>query len=156
MEQRMQPVDPARLLEEYRTLLETADQLPLRVSGNSMAPFLVHDRDTVFLTRVNRPLRRGDIVLYRRKTGAYILHRICGAKGDLFSMVGDAQTRIEYGIGREQIFAVVCSALRKGRRQKPGCFWWDFFEKIWVRIIPVRPVLLRTYGGLKRIIRRIE
>lgn len=154
MEQRTQKVDTTLLLDEYRVLLETVDQLPLRISGNSMSPFLVHGRDTVFLTRINRPLRCGDIVLYRRKTGAYILHRICAVEGDMFSMVGDAQTEIEHGIGREQIYAVVCAAVRKGKRQKPGCFWWDFFENYWVRNIAARPILLRAYGVLKRLVWR--
>lgn len=154
MEHRIHQVDTTLLLEEYRVLLETVDQLPLLISGNSMSPFLVHGRDTVYLTRVGRPLRRGDIVLYRRKNGAYILHRICAVNCDTFSMVGDAQTVIEHGIDRSQIFAVVCAAERKGKRQRPGCFWWDFFEKIWVRMIPVRHILLSIYGTLKRLFRR--
>ena len=154
MEQRTQKVDTTLLLDEYRVLLETVDQLPLLISGNSMSPFLVHGRDTVFLTKVDRHLRRGDIVLYRRKTGAYILHRICAVRGDTFSMVGDAQTEIEHDIEREQIYALVCAAVRKGHRQKPGCFWWAFFEHCWVRLIPVRPILLRVYGTLKRLFRR--
>ena len=154
MEQRKQKVDTSLLLEEYRKLLETVDQLPLLISGNSMSPFLIHGRDTVYLTKVNRPLKRGDIVLYRRKNGAYILHRICAVEGDTFSMVGDAQTEIERGIARDQIFAVVCSVIRKGRHLSPGCFWWDFFEKVWIRLIPFRPFLVGLYGMLKRMFRR--
>lgn len=154
MEQKKQRVGTSLLLEEYRKLLETVDQLPLLISGNSMSPFLVHGRDTVCLTKVNRPLKRGDIVLYHRKNGAYILHRICAVEGDTFSMVGDAQTEIEHGIAREQIFAVVCSVIRKGQRQTPGCFCWDFFEKIWIRFIPIRPFLVNMYGVLKRLFRR--
>ena len=154
MEHRTRTVDTAVLMEEYRTLLETVDTLPLLISGSSMTPFLVHGRDTVHLTRVSRPLKRGDIVLYQRKNGAYILHRICAVEGDTFSMVGDAQTVIERGIERDQIFAVVCSAVRKGRKQAPGCFWWEFFARVWVRVIPLRPALLRVYGLLTKLFRR--
>ncbi len=154
MEQRKQKVDTSLLLEEYRKLLETVDQLPLLISGNSMSPFLVHGRDTVYLTKVNRPLKRGDIVLYRRKNGAYILHRIYAVEGNTFSMVGDAQTEIERGIAKAQIFAVVCSVIRKGQHLSPGCFWWNFFEKVWIRLIPFRPFLVGLYGMLKRMFRR--
>lgn len=150
----MRKVDTAVLLEEYRTLLETVDQLPLLISGNSMSPFLIHGRDTVYLTKVSRPLRRGDIVLYRRTNGAYILHRICAVEGDTFSILGDAQTQIETGVARAQIFAVVCAAVRKGQRQEPGCFWWDFFAGPWLRLIPLRPVLLRAYHAQKRLFGR--
>lgn len=143
-------------MEEYRTMLESVERLPLIISGNSMSPFLVHGRDTVYLTKIRRPLRRGDIVLYCRKNGAYILHRICAVERDTFSMVGDAQTQVERGVSPEQIFAVVCAAVRKGKRQEPGCFWWDFFEKIWIRIIPARPFLTRIYGRLAGLVRRIK
>ena len=113
-------VDTAALLEEYRTLVQQVDMVPLVVSGSSMTPFLVHGRDTVYLSKVGRPLRRGDIVLYRRKSGAYILHRICRVRDGAFDIVGDAQTVIERGIEEKQIFAVVRAAKRTGRRQLPG------------------------------------
>ena len=76
MEQKRISVDTALLLEQYRELLQTAQTLPLVATGNSMAPFLADRRDTVYLSRIERPLRRGDIVLYQRESGAYILHRI--------------------------------------------------------------------------------
>lgn len=154
MEEQVKSVDTAQLLEGYRELLQTVEFLPLRVSGNSMAPFLVHDRDTVYISRVTRPLKVGDIVLYQRKSGAYILHRICRREGESFCMAGDAQTELERGLTKDQIFAVVCSAVRKGKQQAPGCFWWEFFEKIWVRMVPYRPVLMRAYGALSKLFRR--
>lgn len=147
-------VDAAALLEEYRTLVEQVELAPLVVSGNSMSPFLAHGRDTVYLSKVDRPLRRGDMVLYQRKNGAYILHRICGVRDGAFDLAGDAQTVVERGVTRDQIFAVVRAARRKGRMQQPGCFWWAFFEKFWVRVIPMRPVLLRVYRALNRIFGR--
>ena len=62
---------PEVLLEEYRRLLwedPSIDVLPLVITGNSMSPFLVHGRDTVYLSRLSRPARRGDMMLYRRET----------------------------------------------------------------------------------------
>lgn len=139
-------VDTAQLLETYRDLLKTVDSLPLLVSGNSMAPFLVHKRDTVYLKMIDRPLRIGDIVLYQRQNGDYILHRICKIEGNTYCMIGDAQTVVESGIHHEQVFARVGWAIRKGKVQKPGRFWWFFFEKIWIRIIPYRKKAQRMYS----------
>lgn len=154
MEHRSRQVDNALLLEEYRTLLATVPQLPLLVSGGSMTPFLVHGRDTVFLTKVSRPLQRGDIVLYQRNSGAYVLHRIYAVEDGTFAMVGDAQTLIEHGITAGQIFAVVCAVQRKGCQLAPGSFWWEFFAKVWIRIVPARPTLMRLYGGIRKVFRR--
>ena len=33
----------------------------------------------------------------------------------------------------------------------PGDFWWEFFARVWVRLIPLRPVLTRIYGLIRKI-----
>ena len=155
MERRTKCVDTAQLLSAYRELLPQVDTLPLLISGSSMTPFLVHGRDTVFLSAVRRPLKVGDMVLYQRDSGAYILHRICALEGeDRFTIVGDAQTVREPHVRRDQIFGLVVRVERKGKIQAPGTFWWEFFEKAWVRMIPIRPLFSRAYGLLTRILRR--
>lgn len=140
------------LLEEYCRLLKdeaSVEALPLTISGNSMSPFLVHGRDTVYLSRITRPLQRGDVVLYRRTNGDYILHRIHSVQGDSFTMIGDAHYGLEAGIQRQQILAVMTSARRKGKLQQPGCFWWEFFQKIWLAMIPLRRPVMVLYTALK-------
>lgn len=134
------------LMEPLLEALAEADYVPLVISGNSMTPFLVHDRDTVYLSKVNRPLKRGDMILYRRDDGSYILHRIYRAADGTFTLVGDAQTRLERGIRGEQVLALVSAVRRKGKLLKPGSFWWDFFEKVWIRLVPVRPVIVAAYS----------
>lgn len=143
---------PEVLLEEYRTLLQQPGvcELPLVISGNSMSPFLVHGRDTVYLSRLERPARRGDVLLYRRSSGAYILHRVCRVEPDgTLTMVGDAQTVLERGVAPEQVIAVMTAALRKGRRQAPGRFWWQFFATAWLWLRPLRPLLVRGYTAVR-------
>ena len=147
MERHQRVMQPEILLEEYRHLLndENITALPLIISGNSMSPFLVHGRDTVYLSRLERPAKRGDVLLYKRESGAYILHRVYKVEKDSYTMVGDAQTQLEQGIRQDQIIAIMTSALRKGKLQKKGSFWWEFFEKLWIRIIPLRPMLTKIY-----------
>ena len=155
MERRTKTMDTDQLLSAYRELLPQVDTLPLIISGNSMSPFLVHGRDTVFLSAVRRPLKVGDMVLYQRDSGHYILHRICGLEGDdRFTIVGDAQTVREPHVRQDQIFGLVVRVERKGKRQAPGTFWWEFFEKIWVRMIPLRPMFSRGYAALSKMLRR--
>lgn len=144
-------VAPEQLLETYRQLLweENAGPLPLVVTGNSMSPFLIHGRDRVWLARPDRPVHRGDILLYRRKNGMYVLHRVYAVEAGAFIMVGDAQTKLEKGIQQKQIIAVVTKAERKGKMLTPGCFWWDFFERVWVRIPTLRRTIHRLYSLLR-------
>ena len=153
MERNRTVLSPEVLLEEYRRILAEESRiqaLPLVISGYSMTPFLMHDRDTVYLSRLDRQPKRGDMLLYRRDSGAYILHRVVRVEDGVCTMVGDAQVQLEPGIRRDQIIAIVTAADRKGKRQKPGCFWWEFFEKVWLRMIPLRPYVMALYGRLSR------
>lgn len=143
----MKIVEPEVLLEEYRTLLREggAAALPLTVSGWSMTPFLIHRRDTVYLSRLTRAPRRGDVLLYQRQNGAYVLHRVYKAESDSLTMLGDAQWLPEPGIREDQIIAIVTRVVRKGTPLAPGSFWWEFFEKVWIRVVPLRRIILRGY-----------
>lgn len=145
MESKLKVADPEVLMPRIKSLVDQGQTVPLVISGGSMVPFLVHGRDTVYLSAVDRPLKKGDMILYRRDSGAYILHRICAVRGETCDLVGDAQTVIEPGIRKEQILALVTAARRKGTLLKKGSFLWWLFEKLWIRMIPVRPALLRLY-----------
>ena len=89
------------------------------------------------------------MIFYRRDSGTYVLHRICGVEGETYSLVGDGQSVIERGIRREQVLAIVTAVIRKGKLLKKGCFWWDFFEKVWLRLIPERRLAVRLYSFFK-------
>lgn len=156
METNLRIFSPDVLLEEYRELLkdESVEALPLIISGNSMSPFLIHGRDTIYLSRLTRPVKRGDVLLYQRDSGAYILHRVYKIESDSFTMVGDAQTELEPGIRPEQVIAIMTSAERKGKKQAPGSFWWEFFEKVWIRMVPLRPIVRKVYTAASRLLKR--
>lgn len=146
MEHNIRVLPPEELMSKLPELLEAAEAVPLIISGGSMAPFLIPGRDTVYLSRVSRPLKRGDMILYRRDNGQYILHRICAVTGDSYSLVGDAQQLIEQGVAPDQVLALVTAVCRKGKTLGPGNWLWVFFEKIWLRLIPHRRKLVGLYA----------
>lgn len=106
-------------------------------------------RDTVYLSKVTRPLKRGDMILFRRDSGDYILHRIFKEKNGIYTLVGDAQTWTE-PVRPEQVKALVTAVRRKGKLLRKGSFWWMFFETVWIRLVPLRPGILILYGILVR------
>ncbi len=144
-------VDTGIFLDVMKELVEEGKVVSVFVAGNSMSPFLADKRDRVFFQKPDRPLRKGDIVFYQRKDSRYIMHRIYKIRKDGYYMTGDAQTEIEGPLRREQIFALITKCERKGKIIKPGNFWWEFFEKIWIRMVPMRPVVRRLYGKIKRL-----
>ena len=82
-----------------------------------MLPLLREGRDSVIIEALRGNPARGDVVLYRRDNGDYVLHRIVALSGDRYTMCGDNQHRVERGIRRDQIIAVMTSYYR-GEREK--------------------------------------
>lgn len=139
-------VDTNEYVTVLRELAGEGRVVSMLVVGSSMSPFLCHKRDYIYFTKPDRELRRGDMVFYQRDTGQYVMHRIYKRKKDDYYMVGDAQTQIEGPLRRDQIFARIIKVKRKGRIIEPGNFWWEFFEHVWIRIIPLRKVIEKLYS----------
>lgn len=113
------------------------------VAGNSMVPFL-HDGDTVYLDAAPKKLKKGDVVLYIRENGDYVLHRICEVErnGSLV-LVGDAQQLLE-SLPRTQVRGIVVAARHKGKAITPKCFHWWFYRHIWLWLLPWRYRLMAS------------
>lgn len=142
----MKQVDTFEYVSMLKGLVEEGHEVSMIISGSSMAPFLCHGRDTIYFKAPDRPLKVGDIVFYQRPTGQYVVHRICGIREDGFSIIGDNQQVIEYPVRREHIFGLVTKVVRKGRTIRPGDFWWEFFARVWLRLIPLRPMICKIYS----------
>ena len=141
-------VDTREYVSVLREIAEEGKVVSMLIAGSSMAPFLCHNRDYIYFTKPERELRRGDMVFYQRDSGRYVMHRIYKVKPDGYYMVGDAQTQIEGPLRRNQIFAVITQVKRDGKMIRPGDFWWEFFEHIWIRIVPARRIVTALYGML--------
>lgn len=80
-------------------------QIP--ITGTSMNPLLYQNRDFVKIVKPVLPLKVGDIPLYRRADGAFVLHRVVGIKADgEYIMCGDNQFILEYGIRDTNIIGI--------------------------------------------------
>ena len=112
----MRLVDTRAYVGMLKELVEQGKEVRMVISGSSMAPFLIHGRDSIFFRAPERELRKGDIVFYERPGGQFVVHRICGVHGESYDLIGDGQTEIEHNVRREQIFARVTQVERKGKR----------------------------------------
>lgn len=144
-------VDIHQYLPVLIDIIKTGKDVNLLVSGSSMSPFLCHHRDTIVISKPDGVFFRGEMVFYIRNSGQYVMHRIhhIDKQGNLF-IIGDAQTKIEGPILPSQVFGVIHKVIRKGKLIQKDDFWWDFFEKVWIRIVPLRPFIVKLYGFIKR------
>ena len=147
----MRMVDTKQYLDMICGLLREGNrEISVPVAGGSMSPFL-HHGDTVYLNPVDAPPKKGDIVLYTRPGGQYILHRIVKVNPDgSYIMLGDAQTQRERIKSSEAIHGIVVSARHLGRQLTPASFRWRFFEKIWLHVVPLRPLIMKSWKIIAR------
>ena len=125
----------------------------LSPKGISMYPIIVGKRDFAKLKKIEFPLKRGDICLYRRDNGKYVLHRIYKVDYDKreYYMMGDYQRIIEGPLREEQMLAVADSIVRKGKEISCSDRRYRFWTSLWMILRPVRPYILKIYDMLKRI-----
>lgn len=149
------PIPMEELAELLSLQLESGGVTRLVVTGSSMYPTLRHRKDAVYLRPVERDLKRGDLILYRRANGQFVLHRIVTRpKKDTFFCSGDNQWQKEKVV-TSQVIAVTDGFVRKGkiyREDNPGYRVW---VGVWLFLFPVRrPVLAlrRCLGRIRKAI----
>ena len=136
--------------------LESGGRASLVVTGNSMYPTFRDRADMVSLIPVDRPLKKGDLILYRRDNGRYILHRIVTKpKNGTFFCTGDNQWELE-PVTDNQVLALVDGFIR-GRKTCPeNDRRYRAWVAIWVWLRPVRRPLLAMGKALGRFRRKLK
>lgn len=141
----------SEMLPVIEETLAAGGTVKLPITGTSMLPLLVWGRDTVTLTAVNAPLKKYDLPLYRRKDGAFVLHRVVKADADgTYTMCGDNQWVKETGICDEQLIGVVCEITRKGKTFSVQSKKYKLYVRVWHFLLPVRKYLVKLRGKLSK------
>ena len=101
--------EPASMEELYPLIADAiarGETVRLYPQGTSMEPMLYAGRDSVLLGAVDS-IETGDLLLYRRANGAYVLHRLIEKRKEGLMMCGDHQTGPEHGVAESQVLAKV-------------------------------------------------
>ncbi len=107
-------------MESLLTFIEEAfnrgKDFQIPITGTSMNPLLYQNRDFVKIVKPTLPLKIGDIPLYRRNDGSFVLHRVVGIKDNgEYIMCGDNQFLLEYGITDSSIIGVSKTLIINGK-----------------------------------------
>lgn len=86
--------------------LERQDYILLQTTGVSMEPLLHHHRSTVQIRKPFRPVEKYDVVLFRRRNGEYVLHRVLRVRQKDYLICGDHGTDPE-AVSAEQILGIM-------------------------------------------------
>lgn len=150
------PIPMEALAELLCLQMESGGVARLVVTGSSMHPTLCHRRDAVILRPVERGLKRGDIILYRRESGRFVLHRIISnPKRDIFFCSGDNQWQKEQ-VTISQVLAVTDGFIRNKKKVKEDDPGYRLWVNTWLFLFPVRRPILALRRFLGRICRYIH
>ena len=149
-------MEPVEKSEKYdiEALLREGKTIQIFPQGYSMYPMFVPGRDEALIAAADTDkLRRGDVVLYRRKSGILVLHRIYRRKGKAFYMVGDHQREVEGPVLAEQIKGILVAFVRRGKLIKTQNPVYLAASHIWLILRPVRLPIMNAGAKLKRKLR---
>ena len=112
------------LIPEVIRLLDQGKSVTLRARGNSMLPFITGDRDSVVLSRQNRPAQVGGIVLADLGERHYVIQEQCAM---------------------DDIIGQIIQVVRKGKTIRCDSTTERLGAKLWKWLLPCRRYLLAIY-----------
>ncbi len=144
-------VSQEELFSVVKELLREGQRARFTVSGNSMWPWLIHQRDNVVLESADRSkLKIGDIILFQTELGNYVLHRIIGKRPGGFITAGDGNLHKDGFVPREKVVARVSLIYRKNLIISCGSWRWKIISWIWMVLFPVRRYLQKGIFWIKK------
>lgn len=135
--------------------LENGGRAKLAVTGCSMLPLLREGRDTVELLPPATRQKKGQIILYRRQSGQYVLHRVIALTDTGYLCCGDNQAQRET-VTHSQLVAVVDGFWRKGKYCPEDHWLHRLYRTLWVGLFPLRRAYIRLRRFLGRRYRAIK
>ena len=128
-------------------VLESGKDAVICVTGNSMLPLWRDRHNNVVLTACDpESLKKGDIPLYKRDNGQYVLHRIIKVNEQTFDLLGDAQWAKELGLSKSNVIAVTKGYYtEKGKYVSCDSARHKFYSATWSALLPLRRWILAIY-----------
>ena len=122
--------------------------------GTSMNPLLKSGRDKAYIENLKKPLKKGDIALYLRDSGEYVLHRVMKAKNGVYTFCGDNHFVLEPNILTNQILGV-CTGYFKGDKfiEFKKSFKYKIYLIFWGKCLFARRILnlfRRLFNKIKK------
>ena len=148
-------MDGKDIVPIMENIIKNGGQCKLKVTGYSMTPILKHLRDSVILISPEiRPIKKGESVFIQRDTGQYRLHRVYKIIDEnSFIMNGDAQQWTEK-VENNQVIGVCKSIIRNNKEISCDNFLYKCIIKLWQFLMPVRHLIFKIYGVMKRFINK--
>ena len=138
-------------IEAWCEQAREGNALPVTVplDGESMRPLIRRGRDPVTIVPLQRPLIKGDVVLFNKGNGIYAVHRVWKILPGAVQMLGDNCWNPDQWVPEQNVLGHVVCYTRNGRKYRldtPKARAWG---RAWMALYPVRKCyfLLRAFAS---------
>ena len=142
--------------KSIKEILDTTGKYTGLTMGRSMEPLIHHQKDNIIVVKNKERLKKYDIPVYVTKSGKYIMHRVIKVCDDHYVIVGDNLLKKEY-VTDDMICGVLVGFYKNGKRyidlEKSALY--KIYSRVWVALLPVRPILLFFTRGISYIKRHL-
>lgn len=111
------PVRLSQLLPVIDETLDSGGKITFMTNGKSMLPLLNGGRDSVTVEKCER-YKKGDVILFRKDDGDFVLHRIIKVKDNTLITEGDSLLGKDDPITREHIKGKAVAFIIDGKDMK--------------------------------------
>lgn len=144
MEDKKKLVSGKDLFPVIEELLKQGKRAVFYVSGTSMTPWIINNRDSVELISANGlKLKKGDIIFFQPFAGKYVLHRITKVVTGGYITTGDGNLYRDAFIVGEKVIGKVVLINRKNKEIDCDSMFWKCIFHIWMLLFPIRKWLLK-------------
>lgn len=145
---------PLPWMNSALSFLQKGMDVKIMPHGLSMLPFIMGDRDEIILSKITRELRRGDIVLFMRLNGQFVLHRVHHVAKEGLYFMGDSQSFLEGPVSYEKCLAIVEKYYKKGKLKDNSSLGMRVKYTLWFWLRPFRWWLIKANAWKNRVLRK--
>lgn len=138
-------------MSSFEEILDRDGKLIYKTKGTSMRPMLRENRDLVVIAVPDRPVKKYDVVLYKRNN-AYVLHRVLRVNESEYLIRGDNTYSMEK-VPRAAVLGILTEFKRNGKTYSVNNTGYRYYARIWHAIYPLRRLAIRVRKKLGYIAR---
>ena len=139
------------MTKKFEDVISEQGKLVYTNVGDSMYPF-IKPRDLLVIEKINSPLKKYDVPLYKRDTGKYVLHRIVKIKNGEYYICGDNRDHLERGIEDRHIIGLLTEIVRDGKTVSVYSSRYRFYTSL----LPFRRFIIRIKNKNKALKKKLK
>ena len=141
-------------MTRFEDVIERDGRLIYTNVGDSMRPLIRQDRDILIIEKPHGRLKKYDVLLYKRDSGQYVLHRVLKVHENDYVICGDNRYCKEYGITDRHIIGVLTAVVRDGKEIPITDLRYRLYVHLWCDFFPIRSVIIHGKMKIHRIIKK--